>query len=84
MVSAVAGRLFVASMNDQPVPPILFFPTFLQSGKRKDLPVRLTDITIDQKVLHVSFVPLTADERAELTASVAAAADQQAPAPTPP
>ncbi len=70
LVNAVMGKLFIQAMNDQPADPTLFVPYANQSFKKKYLPVRLTGVSIDQKVLHLSFAPLTPTEREALVASI--------------
>ncbi len=68
LVNAVLGRLLCQILDDQPGEAILFFPS-VQSSK-KSLPVRLTDVSIDDDAIHLSFIPLSEAERQTMAASI--------------
>lgn len=68
LVDAVLGRLLCQILKDQPGQAILFFPS-VQSSK-KALPVRLTDVRIDDDAIHLNFVPLSDADRQTMVASI--------------
>lgn len=62
-VCATMGRLFFKAMNRQDADGILFLPV---AGGGDSVPVRVTNIEIEEGKLAMSVVPLTAQERAQL------------------
>lgn len=69
MVDAVMSRHLIQILNDQPTEPILFLPYTI---KNRYLPVKLTDVTINENAMRLSFVPLSEDERRAMIDSLKA------------
>ncbi len=68
MVDLVLGRLLIQILSDRPADPAVFLP-YLQMGKRY-LPVKLTDVTIDDDSMRLTFAPLSKAERETLVSSL--------------
>ena len=61
-MSAAMAKLFLHVLADQPGEPVLFVPLV----KKGSVPVRLTDVKVDDKSLFLTVKPLNAVERAAL------------------
>jgi hypothetical protein len=63
-VKAAMSKLFMHALDDEPSDAMIFLPT--TSSDRMPVPVRLRDVTIEDKTLTLSVQPLTATESAKL------------------
>jgi len=61
-VYAAMGKLFLNVVNKESSEPVLFLPV----NDRAQVPVRVTDVSIEDKTLTLTVQPLTESERADL------------------
>ena len=61
-MSAAMGKLFLHVLKNEPAEPVLFLPI----GQSRSVPVRLTDVTVEDKSITLTVKPLNADERVAL------------------
>ena len=64
-VSIAMGELLIDTLEDRPAPPVLFLPYSMQSRPRS-LPVKVTDLRIQDRTLTMTVEPLNAHERKTL------------------
>lgn len=58
---ASLARMMVAGLNGQPTDAVLFLP--VGPGKQGSVPMRVTQLTVDDKSLSMTIRPLKSDER---------------------
>ena len=58
------SRLFMNALDDEPADPTIFLPTTSSTGLK--VPVRLYDVSIEDKTLTLSVLPLTSAESNQL------------------
>ena len=58
------NKLLLHALNDEPAEPVLFLRH--DNLHNNYMPVKLTNITIADKMIDLTVVPLSADERKEL------------------
>jgi hypothetical protein len=61
-MSAAMAKLFLHVLADEPAEPVLFLPV----RQKRSVPVRLTEVTVDDKTLSLAVKPLNAAERVAL------------------
>jgi hypothetical protein len=65
-MAAAMSKLFLRILDDEPGDPVLFQPV----GEHRSVPVKITSLSIKDKSLSMTVVPLTPDERKDLLARV--------------
>jgi hypothetical protein len=75
-MAAAMGELFLHVLANEPAEPVIFLPV----GQSRSVPVRLTDVSIDDQTqtLSLTVKPLNAAERLSLLERIRAGSDKQA------
>jgi hypothetical protein len=64
-VAAAMADLLIDALQDRPAPPVLFLPYSMQS-RPKSLPVKVTDMRIEDRTLTMTVQPLDSADRTKL------------------
>jgi hypothetical protein len=72
-MSAAMAKLFLHVLANEPGDPVLFLPV----GNKRSVPVRLTDVKIEDKALSLTVKPLNATERVALLGRIRERLDKE-------
>jgi hypothetical protein len=74
-MAAAMGKLFLHVLAEEPAEPVIFLPV----GQSRSVPVRLTDVSIDDQTqtLSLTVKPLNAAERASLLERIRVGLDKE-------
>jgi hypothetical protein len=72
-MAAAMDKLFLHVLAEEPADPVIFLPV----GQSRSVPVRLTNVSIDDQTLSLTVKPMNAAERASLLERIRERPDQQ-------
>jgi hypothetical protein len=72
-MAAAMAKLFLHVLSDEPAEPVVFLPV----GPSRSVPVRLTDVSIEDQTLSLTVKPLNASERASLLERIRAGTEKE-------
>jgi hypothetical protein len=72
-MTAAMGKLFLHVLANESAEPVIFLPV----GQSRSVPVRLTDVAIDNQTLSLTVKPLNAAERASLLQRIREGSDKE-------
>ncbi|HEY7116604.1 MAG TPA: hypothetical protein VH475_08460 [Tepidisphaeraceae bacterium] len=76
---AALGQLVLRLLNHKPGPAVLFLPKELERPNKGSVPVRLTNVTVEQGALTITVQPMDAGERSALLAKIREPQSPQSP-----